>query len=182
MKVRYQAKGFEIPPEGVEWASIAEIKELGLVETQNGAREKIAIVWELDRADSHGRPFLVFQRFNLSLHPASFLSKTIHDITGEEPGDEYELDDLLNARCQLVLKHNESETNGRTYANVATILRPRTAAEEREERLIARVTAQVKQQALANSPRTTATARADVDDIRDNDTEITDHDVPDVPF
>ena len=183
MKVRYQAKGFEIPPEGVEWASIVEIKELGLVETPNGAREKIAIVWELDRADGHGRSFLVFQRFNLSLHPASFLSKTIHDITGEEVGDEFELDELISSRRQLVLKHNQSESNGRTYANIAAILRPKTAAEEAEEKLVTAATVRVKQGASINpfkvAPRTALPVRGAVALSADeNGVEITNNDVP----
>lgn len=156
-KVRYTPNNFEIATEGVHDAELIEIKELGMVETPNGEREKVRFVYGLDDIDSRGKNLLVFQSFNLTLHPSSFLSKAIYDLTGEEPGEEYELDDLLGIRCQLVLKHHRSETSGKTYANVAAILRPKTAREEAEEKRVAAAIAKVKQ-AAATPPMSSASS------------------------
>ena len=155
MKVKYTAKNFEVPTEGVHVAELREIKQLGVVETLNGEREKVRFTYELDETDSRGRSLLVFQTFNLTLHPQSFLSKAIYDLTGEEAGGEYELDHLLGIRRQLVLKHHRSESNGKLYANIAAILRPKTAQDEAEEKRVAAATAKVKQ-AAAHPPASPA--------------------------
>lgn len=151
MKVKYTAKDFEIPTEGMQWGELIDIKELGVVETPNGEREKVRFTYELDETDSRGKPLRVFQTLNLTLHPQSFLTKTIYDLTGKEPGEEYELNNLLGIRCHLVLKHHRSESNGKLYANIAAIMRPKTAQEEAEEKRVAAATAKVKQ-AAAHPP------------------------------
>ena len=149
-KIRYVPKEFETPEEGIHWATLVEIKDLGMVPTANGDKEKLQFVWELDDLDSRGNHLRVFPRVNKTLHPSSSLSQAIFDITGKQPGDEYELDDLIGVRVQLVLKHNQSDTTGKVFANVAAILRPKTAREEAEERRVAQVTEQIKKQAAAN--------------------------------
>ena len=168
-KVKYTPKNFEIPTEGVHDAELIEIKELGMVDTPNGEREKVRFVYGLDDTDSRGKPLLVFQTFNLTLHPQSRLSKTIYDLTGKDPeeGEEYELNDLLGTRSQLVLKHQRSEINGKTYANVAAILRPQTAREEAEEKRVAEATAKVKQ--AAATPLKSPASSRDTDVITDED-------------
>jgi len=110
-----------------------------------------------------------FQTFNLSLHPQSFLSQAIRDITGRDTGNEFDLDSLLGVEVDLVIKHNEG-TDGRIYANVATILRPKTKAEEAEEKRVTDATAKLK----ANAGRShVMTART-----RAMDSEVTDQDIP----
>jgi len=86
----------------------------------------------------------VFQTFNLSLHPQSFLTRAITDITGREPGHEFDLDSLVGREVELVIKHNEGN-DGRVYANVRTIL-PQTAAENAEEKRVGAMTEKVKEQ------------------------------------
>ena len=103
------------------------------------------------------------------MHPQSRLSKAIFDLTGKDPdeGKEYELNDLLGTRGQLVLKHQRSETNGKTYANVAAILRPQTAREEAEEKRVAEATAKVKQ--AAATPLKSPASSRDTDVVTDED-------------
>ncbi len=170
--IRYTPKQFETPDEGVYWATPVEIKELGIVPTANGDKEKIQFIWELDDLDSRGNHLRAFQRFNKTLHPNSSLSQAIFDITGKEPGEEYELDDLLGLRVQLAIKHNPSDATGKVYANVAAILRPKTAREEAEERRVAQVREQIRKQATATK---TLTAPAPVINTSD---EISDEDIP----
>jgi hypothetical protein len=134
--VRYVRKQFDIPDEGLHDGVISEFRDLGMVTGFNGQKQaKLQAIYELDELGSNGEPLKVFQRFNNTLHPQSFLYKAITDITGTSPGEAYELDDLIGRRVQLLIKHNEG-ANGVTYANVENILRPKTHVEEASEKRI----------------------------------------------
>jgi len=128
--VKHTKKQYEIADEGTHDATLAEIRELGKVETGFGTKEKLLFIWELeDQFDSKGEPIRIFQRFNKSIHPKAALYKAVRSITGEDPGDEFDLEQLIGVSVQLVLQHNEGD-DGIVYANVAAIVRLKTAEEE----------------------------------------------------
>jgi hypothetical protein len=166
--VHRQYKEFELPPEGVHRGRLTEIKDLEPTVNLNGEeKERVRFIWTLlHQRTSSGDTMKVYQTFNVSLHPQSYLSQAIRDITGEEPGDHFDLDGLLGCECDLVLKHNEGN-DGRTYCNVRTILRLPTAAEAAEEKRVAAVTEKVKQ--AAAQPQGAVTVPAEADTISDED-------------
>jgi hypothetical protein len=151
MKVKYTPSNYETAPEGVFWATLTEIKKQDGQMIPKGERDRVRFTFELDKTDSIGRPLKVFHTVPLNLHPKSMLSKLIFDLTGENPvpDEDYELNDLLNAYVQLVLKHHHAD-KGKVYANIVSILRPPTPKEEAEEKRVAAVTNKIKQ-AAANS-------------------------------
>lgn len=63
---------------------------------------------------------------DLGMQETSY-GKTVRQILGFDPGDFYELDDLVGKRATLVLGHDEA--NGKTYANVRAILTLRAEAQ-----------------------------------------------------
>ena len=133
--VKYTKKQYEIPDEGIVNGTLAEVKDLGEMPTAFGSKDKILWVWETDQIGRNGKPMKVFQRFTKSLHPKALLYKALRSITGEEPGEEFDLSSLIGTQVQLVIQHNEGE-DGITYANVASIFRPKTAEEEASERRV----------------------------------------------
>jgi hypothetical protein len=146
--IRYTQKQFELPSEGIHLARLIEIKDLepGL-NPKGEEKSRVRFVWELaDEVNISGNPMKAFQTFNVSLHPKSFLGQAIHDITGRDPGNQFDLDSLLGVEVQLVLKHNQGD-DGRVYCNVAAILRAKTEAEDAED---AQATAKVKAAAVSD--------------------------------
>jgi hypothetical protein len=143
--IRYTPnKSYELPSEGVHRAQLTDIKDLPpALDSKGEQHERLRFIWGLkDQVNSFGDPMRVFATYNLSLHPQSFLSRAIFDITGREPGSEFDLDSLLGIECDLVIKHNRAP-DGRVYANVSSILRPKTAAGPAEEKRVRRATEKV---------------------------------------
>ena len=165
-------KEFELAPEGVHRAKLTEIQDLEPAVNANGEEtERVRFVWTLlYQLTSSGDSMKVWQTLNVSLYPRSFMGQAIKDITGHDPGDDFDLDSLQGVECDLLLKHNEHD--GKTYCNVRAIMRLPTAAEQAEEKRVAAVTAKVKQS--AQQPRGTAT----VTPPRTQEDQISDEDIP----
>ena len=142
----YHAKQYEIAPEGLADAELTEVVDLGMVKSFDGeTKPKVKIIWRLSSLNSRNFRHEIHQTLHASLHPRSALSQLIHDVTGQWPeaGVEFNLDKLLGAKLQVVIRHNYSESNQRTYANIASIVRPLSPAEQAEEQRVKEATARV---------------------------------------
>jgi hypothetical protein len=144
---RTPLKQYELATEGIHRARLKEIRELDPALNSKGEKQpRLRFIWELsDRVNSLGESIRVFATYNVSLHPKSFLARAIVDLTGREPGQEFDLDSLVGVEAELVVKHNQA-SNGRMYANVGSILRPQTAAEEAGEKRVRAATQKAKNQ------------------------------------
>jgi hypothetical protein len=104
------------------------VQDLGEVVGQFGSKNKVRLVWVSDEINSDGDPIIVMLSVTNSMHEKSTLRKTVKSILGRDPGDgEFDLESLVGSQNQLVIVHNESE--GRTYANVTTILKGQATVE-----------------------------------------------------
>jgi hypothetical protein len=122
-------KVFEIPDEGTYLAVLADIHDLGNVDTAYGKKWKALFVWELEEKDSEGHPFRIFKRFTVSIHPKAALYAAIRKITGVAPGEEadYELEPLIGRNNMLVVEHQEAQDgSGKKYARLSNILKAPT--------------------------------------------------------
>jgi len=54
--------------------------------------------------------------------------KTLLAPLGISAGSEFDTDELIGTKCQVVIQHKESE--GKTYANVTAVLRIRPAGQK----------------------------------------------------
>jgi hypothetical protein len=115
---------YKLPPEGKHWATVSGIKDLGMQATSGGEQKpKIRIDFEIDETDN-GRAIVASKYCVVSLDPHAALFELIVDL-GVEPccdGGEFETDQLLGLRCQIVIEHRAAE-GGRVFANIVAILR-----------------------------------------------------------
>jgi hypothetical protein len=125
-KVVIKDKVYEQMSEGLHNVTITKYEDLGLQDTQFGTKDRVRIVFQAqDQKDSKtGEPINVFMTATKSLHSKSQLGKLLATLK-IPAGAEFDMDDLVGVKCQVVIQHKESE--GKTYANIATVL-PRTAA------------------------------------------------------
>lgn len=129
MGIIVKDKVYEQMTEGLHSVTITEVKDLGVVDTQYGSKDRARIVFTaLDQKDSKtGDPINVFMTVTKSLHKKSALAKTLLQL-GVTAGEEFDLDDLIGTKCSIVVEHKESD--GKTYANVQTILKRRKDSAE----------------------------------------------------
>jgi hypothetical protein len=143
---RAKKKQFEIPDEGPCQAKLAEVRDLGEVQTgAYGSKPKVLFVWETDALDSKGNSMKVFERFTNTLHPMGRLAPRLKSITGELPDQDADLDltALEGTQAQLIIEHNVTEDG--TYANIAAIVRQKTEKEAAEEARVRKAESAIKQ-------------------------------------
>lgn len=121
---RKKSGDFTPAPEGLQRAVCVDIVDLGLVETKFGIKEQVAIVWQSEEKMDTGKPFLVQKRYSPSLHPKATLRSDLESWRGrkftDEEAEEFDLEKLLGANCQLNVVHNVTDAG--TYANVKSIV------------------------------------------------------------
>lgn len=119
-------KVFEQLTEGLHNVTITKVEDLGPQETQFGTKDRIRVIFTAsDQKDKENKPVDVRMTFTKSLHPKSGLVKSLLSPLGISVGSEFDADDLVGTKCQVVIQHKESE--GKTYANVTAVLRIRPA-------------------------------------------------------
>ena len=66
-------RDFTPAPEGLQRAICADVVDLGMEESQWGAKHKVRVYWQLEERDEDGRRFIVVKKYTLSLHRKSSL-------------------------------------------------------------------------------------------------------------
>jgi hypothetical protein len=119
---------FEIAPAGNHLANCIKVIDLG---TQPGSdqfpkpKRKVKISWELcdETVAETGKPFIINQKYTLSLHENAALCKHLESWRGrpftDAEADGFDIAKLLGQPCLLNVVHTRSGDN--TYANVAAI-------------------------------------------------------------
>lgn len=114
---------FEVANEGLHNAQITRVEDLGVVDTNFGAKDKVRIVFAmLDQKDAEGKPVEVWMSATKSLHAKSTLGKFLASMKISAVG-EFDLNDIVGKKLQVVIVQKESE--GKTFANIATVIAPR---------------------------------------------------------
>lgn len=121
---------FQIAPEGQYAAVCCDVIDLGIVETTwKGNIKKVhkcAIVFQLNELNDKGQPFEVAERFTVSMYDNARLRKFLGDWRGKAyTDDEAEagapLHKLEGINALVQIEHNQA--NGKTYANVGSIMK-----------------------------------------------------------
>ena len=119
-------EGFEPAPPGPHPVVCCDVADLGQQETKWGKKDMVRIYWMLNQSMEDGRPYLVAQQYTASLHEKASLRKDLESWRGapfkEEELRGFDLEKLIGIPAYLNIVHNVSQTNGRTYANVASIM------------------------------------------------------------
>jgi len=116
-------------PEGAHPAVCVDVVDLGTLEVNYGGKSKkqhkIRIVWQIDENQEDGKPFIVQQRFTLSLHEKAGLRKALESWRGKQFTDDelegFDVETVIGKPCLLNVMHNKKD--GAVYANVTSIMR-----------------------------------------------------------
>ena len=97
------------------------IDDVGLVETQNGTKDKAAIYFTcLDQKAKDGGDVDLRYLVNKVITDKSTLGKMLKALK-IDPNDNFDMDDLIGIKAQVVVQHNKAE-NGNTYANITSFI------------------------------------------------------------
>lgn len=130
LEITTEQKQFPIPPEGESiTGTVAGVKDLGYATvTYKGKTKKIrkvAFKFYLDALDPEtGENITSYASYNASLHEKSGLTKLIKSLTGKDVANStFNVMSLIGITAQFVFEHNVSKSNGKVYANIASIIR-----------------------------------------------------------
>jgi hypothetical protein len=120
---------FQPAPTGAHAAVCCDVRDLGLVtSTYNGkekTQQKVLLSWLINELRDDGKHYMVAQRFTASLHEKASLRKFLESWRGrpftEKELEGFDVETLIGAPCLLNVIHETK--GGRTYANIASIMR-----------------------------------------------------------
>jgi hypothetical protein len=121
MGIVIKKKVYELADEGIHNVVISRVEDIGLVETQNGTKDKFAIFFTcLDQKAADGSDVDIRYTAAKVITNRSTLGKMLAALK-IEAGDNFDTDDLVGVKCQVVIQHNKAE-NGNTYANITSFI------------------------------------------------------------
>jgi hypothetical protein len=109
-------------PEGSHQAVLVDIQDLGEQDDGfGGTKHFIKYIFQLAELMESGKPYVVSQRFNATLHPKGKLKPFIQSMRGKaftpEELKRFDDEELVGKNYLLTVVHNVGK-NGGTYANV----------------------------------------------------------------
>jgi hypothetical protein len=126
MSLVIKDKVFEQLTDGLHNVTITKVEDLGPQETQFGTKDRLRVIFTAaDQKDKEGKAVEVRMSFTKSLHAKSALVKSLLSPLGFTVGNEFDANDIVGTKCQVVIQSKESD--GKTYANVTAVLRIRPA-------------------------------------------------------
>jgi|APCry1669189567_1035234.scaffolds.fasta_scaffold92455_1 hypothetical protein len=122
-------KVYELADEGIHNVVITRIEDVGIVETQNGMKDKAAIYFTcLDQKAKDGGEVDLRYLVNKVITAKSTLGKLLAALK-ITAGDNFDMDDLIGIKAQVVVQHNRAE-NGNTYANITSFVPVKRGVEQ----------------------------------------------------
>jgi len=120
---------FAPAPEGSHPAVCVDVVDLGTLEVNYGGKSKkqhkIRVVWQIDENQEDGKPFIVQQRFTLSLHEKAGLRKVLESWRGKQFTDDelqgFDVETVIGKPCLVNVVH--AKKDGSMYANVTSVMR-----------------------------------------------------------
>ena len=116
------AKTFENPDTGTFIGTIVDVIDLGRIKTQFGEKNKIRIIWVLDKNDSSGQPFRVMRQLTASMNEKAALYELVKGILGAAPPVPFDDETLIGRSNQLVVVKEADPKTGKVFANVKVVL------------------------------------------------------------
>lgn len=118
-------------PPGTHAAVCVDVIDLGMLEVNFGGKaskkHKIRIAWQIDEVMEDNKPFLVQKRYTLSLHQKAQLRKDLESWRGKQFSPEelegFDVENLIGVNCLLNVIQEVSAKDGKTYSNIASIMR-----------------------------------------------------------
>jgi len=120
-------KVYEKPPTGLYTSVLADYVDLGIRPNpfakgdQPKERHRILFTWILNAKDAEGNFYRIQKEETKSLHAKSGLRKLIVDMTGTDPGERFELEDLIGKNNLVVVKKGVSQM-GKPKATIESFM------------------------------------------------------------
>jgi hypothetical protein len=119
-----KAANFVPAPEGQHQAVLVDIQDLGMLEDNfGGIKPFVKYVFQIDELMENGKPFIVSQKFNATLHEKGKLRPFIVSLRGKSFTSEelkgFDDEVLVGGNYQLNIVHGTG-SNGAVYANIAS--------------------------------------------------------------
>jgi hypothetical protein len=130
-----EEQAYELPPAGSHTATCIRVVDLGTQSGVYGPKWQVLISWELrDEQMADGRPFTISRRYTFSGSRKSTLREHLEGwfgrvLTAADLG-KFDLAQLLGSTCLIGIKH-EIKEDGRTFANVTSVMKRPKAVPER---------------------------------------------------
>ena len=123
MLIENNSKPFEVPDSGEFIGVIADFVDVGPVAGQFGIKNKVRIVWVLDKYNSEGKPYNAIQQVTASIHEKSALFGIVKSILGTAPSVPFESDVLIGqSRKLFILKETDTTNPAKAFANIKAIM------------------------------------------------------------
>ena len=125
---------YELAPAGSHTAVCFRVTDLGTQTGMYGPKQQILISWELlEEQMADGRPFTISRRYTFSSSRKSTLREHLEGWLGRvltiADLGKFNLSQLLGSTCLIGIKH-QTKDDGRTFANVTSVMkRPKAVAE-----------------------------------------------------
>jgi hypothetical protein len=118
---------FTPAPAGLHRAICCDVVDLGMVTGAYGTKHKVRIIWQTELAMPDGKPFMVDQRYTLSLDERSNLRKDLEAWRGRpftlEEAAGFDLERLINVPCGLLVVHKPmTKDPSKHFANIQAVL------------------------------------------------------------
>jgi hypothetical protein len=122
-------ENFILCPAGAHASVCVDVVDLGIVETEFAGEKKkqhkVRIVWQTEDAQDNGKPFTAQKRYTLSLHEKAALRKDLESWRGRQFTPQelegFDLERLIGVGAFINVIHEQR--NGKTYDNVASIMK-----------------------------------------------------------
>lgn len=119
-------ESFVPAPAGLHRAICCDVVDLGMVPGKWGEKHKVRIIWQTEALMPDGKPYLVDQRYTLSLDERSILRRDLESWGGKpltlSQAAGFDLERLVGVTCALLVVQKPGRDGNRVFANVQTVL------------------------------------------------------------
>lgn len=119
-------ESFMPAPAGVHRAICCDVHDLGMVDGKWGPKHKVRLIWQTETTMPDGKPFMVDQRYGLSLDERSNLRRDLEAWRGKpftfDEASGFDLERLIGIPCTLLIVHKPGRDAGKVFANVTAVL------------------------------------------------------------
>jgi hypothetical protein len=128
MGIVIKKKVYELADEGLHNVVITRIEDIGLVETQNGTKDRAAIYFTcLDQKGKDGSDVDLRYQVNKVINDRSTLGKLLKSLK-VSADDNFDMDDLIGIKAQVVVEHTSAD--GNNYANITSFIPVKKGVEQ----------------------------------------------------
>lgn len=119
-------ESFTPAPAGLHRAICCDVVDLGMVQGNWGEKHLVRLVWQTETLMPDGKPYMVAQRYTLSLDERANLRRDLEAWRGKQftltEAAGFDLERLIGIQCALLVVHKAGRDGQRIFANIQSVL------------------------------------------------------------